>query len=44
MVNAIPEEARIESYIRGASFEAIAKANKKVDRALIGGALCLPFC
>lgn len=41
MVNAIPEEARIESYIRGASFEAIAKANKKVDRALIGGALSL---
>lgn len=41
MVNAIPEEARIESYIRGATFEAIAKANKKVDRALIGGALSL---
>ena len=41
IVNAIPEEARIESYIRGASFEAIAKANAKVDRALIGGALSL---
>lgn len=41
IVNAIPEEARIESYIRGATFEAISKANKKVDRALIGGALSL---
>ena len=41
IVNAIPEEARIESYVRGASFEAIAKANAKVNRALIGGALSL---
>lgn len=41
IVNAIPEEAKIESYIRGATFEAIAKANEKVDRALIGGALSL---
>ena len=41
MVNAIPEEARVESYIRGLTFEAMAAANKKVNRALIGGALSL---
>ena len=38
MVNAIPE---IESYVRGKTFEAIENANKKVDRALIGGALSI---
>ncbi|MBR2615283.1 MAG: amidohydrolase [Clostridia bacterium] len=41
MVNAIPEKAVLESYVRGASFEAIAKANRKVNRALIGAALSL---
>ena len=39
MVNAIPETAEIESYVRGASFEAIARENKKINRALIGAAL-----
>ena len=39
MVNAIPETVQIESYVRGASFEAIARENKKINRALIGAAL-----
>ena len=41
MVNAIPETVELESYIRGASFDAIYRANKKVDRALIGAAVSL---
>lgn len=41
MVNAIPDTAVLESYVRGASFEAIERANAKVNRALIGAALSL---
>ncbi len=41
MVNAIPEKAVLESYVRGASFEGIVEANKKVNRALCGAALSL---
>ena len=41
MVNAIPETVTLESYVRGATFEGIADANKKVNRALIGAALSL---
>ncbi len=41
MVNAIPDTVTLESYVRGASFEAIANANKKVNRALIGAALSI---
>ena len=41
MVNAIPETAKLESYIRGASFEAMKEANKKVNRALSGAALSI---
>ena len=41
MVNAIPEEARLESYVRGKTFDAIVKENKKVNRALTGAALSL---
>ena len=41
MVNAIPAEARLESYIRGKSLEAMKKANYKVNRALIGAALSI---
>ncbi len=40
-VNIIPCEAVLESYIRGASFDAILDANRKVDRALAAGALAL---
>ena len=41
IVNAIPEIARLESYVRGKSFEAIEGANQRVNRALIGAALSL---
>lgn len=41
MVNAIPEKAVLESYVRGSSFEAICEANKKVNRALCGAALSI---
>lgn len=41
MVNAIPETVRLESYVRGSSFEGIANANRKVNQALIGAALSI---
>jgi len=41
MVNAIPETVRMESYVRGNSFDAILKANKKVNQALCGAALSI---
>ncbi len=41
IVNAIPEEVEIESYIRGRTFEAMAAANVKVNQALTGAAYSL---
>lgn len=41
MVNAIPDRAVLESYVRGASFDAISEANQKVNQALCGAALSL---
>ncbi len=41
MVNAIPDKTVLESYVRGASFDAICDANRKVNRALCGAALSL---
>ncbi len=41
MVNAIPEQVEIESYVRARSFDAIDSANAKVNRAFIGAALSL---
>ena len=41
MVNAIPETVRLESYVRGATFDAITDANRRVNRALVGAALSL---
>lgn len=41
MVNAIPESATLESYVRGSNFEAICRENSKVNRALCGAALSL---
>ncbi|MBR5445756.1 MAG: amidohydrolase [Clostridia bacterium] len=38
MVNAIPETVTLESYVRGSTFDAIVKANRKVNRALTGAA------
>ncbi|MBQ7935710.1 MAG: amidohydrolase [Clostridia bacterium] len=40
-VNAIPDQVVVESYVRGATYPAIVEANRKVNRALIGGALSL---
>ena len=40
-VNAIPDEVTIESYVRGASFDAIKEANDQVNRALCGAALSM---
>ncbi len=41
MVNAIPETVRLESYVRGSSFEGIASANKRVNQAFTGAALSI---
>ncbi len=41
MVNAIPEKTVLESYVRGVSFDAICKANQKVNQALCGAALSI---
>lgn len=41
MVNAIPEKVRLESYVRGASFEGMRDANERVNRALCGAALSM---
>lgn len=38
MVNAIPDEVNLENYVRGKTFEAILKANEKVNQALTGAA------
>ncbi|MBQ2956598.1 MAG: amidohydrolase [Clostridia bacterium] len=40
-VNAIPSDVRMESYVRGASMEAILKANKRVNRALAASAAAM---
>lgn len=37
-VNAIPERAKVESYVRGSDFDAIVAYNKKINRALAAGA------
>lgn len=41
VVNAIPEKVTMESYIRGASMEAVRDANNKVNRALAASAAAL---
>ncbi len=41
MVNAIPDTVNMESYVRGMTYEAILRENKKVNRALAGAALSL---
>ena len=40
-VNAIPELVTIETYVRGASFEAILAANERINRALCGAAVSI---
>lgn len=39
LVNIIPADVRMETYVRGAKIDAIMDASKKVDRALQAGAL-----
>jgi amidohydrolase len=41
VVSAIPADVRMETFVRGATAEAIESANKKVDRALKAGALAM---
>ena len=41
IVNAVPREVKLESYVRGANFEAIKKTNDKVNRAIAGAALSM---
>lgn len=38
LVNIIPADVRIETYVRGKTTDAVLKASKKVNRALKGGA------
>lgn len=40
-VNAIPQQVIIESYVRGASPEAIRNANKKINRAIAGACVAI---
>jgi len=41
LVNVIPADVRLETYVRGASVEAIVAAAQKVDRSLKAGALAI---
>lgn len=41
LVNVVPADVRIETYVRGASVEAIMAAAKKVDRSLKAGAMAM---
>ena len=41
LVNVIPADVRLETYVRGASVEAIMAAAKKVDRSLRSGAMAM---
>ena len=40
-VNAIPETAKLESYVRGANYESIAANNEKINRALAASAAAM---
>ena len=40
-VNVVPADVRIETFVRGATYEAIADAEAKVDRSLRAGALAV---
>ena len=40
-VSAVPADVRMETFVRGASVDAIVDANRKVDRALRAGALAV---
>ena len=40
-INVVPSDVRLETFVRGATMEAIADAAGKVDRAMIAGALAV---
>ncbi len=40
-VNAIPDQVRMESYVRGATMESIVQANQKVNRAVAASAAAM---
>lgn len=40
-VNIIPDEMKIESYVRGATVEAMKRENRKINRAMAGAALAM---
>jgi metal-dependent amidase/aminoacylase/carboxypeptidase family protein len=40
-INVVPADARLETFVRGATYEAIRDASSKVDRALRAGALAV---
>lgn len=41
LVNIVPADVRMETYVRGKSVRAILEANKLVNRAIEGGAYCV---
>ncbi len=41
LVNVVPDDVRIETYVRGSNNEGIVDAAKKVDNALMGGAMAI---
>ncbi|MDD3840553.1 MAG: amidohydrolase [Clostridia bacterium] len=41
IVNIIPSDVQMETFIRGKTIDAIMKTNKKVNQALIGGAIAM---
>ena len=41
LVNIVPADVRMETYVRGARTEAIFEANKKVNRALLAGGMAV---
>ena len=41
IVNVVPSDVRIESYVRGRTIKGLLDANKKVDRAINAGALAV---
>ncbi|MCG8472990.1 MAG: amidohydrolase [Desulfobacterales bacterium] len=40
-VNVVPADVRMESYVRGASIDGMRDASKKVDRAIMAGAMAV---
>jgi metal-dependent amidase/aminoacylase/carboxypeptidase family protein len=41
LVNVVPSDARLETYVRGKTMEAVLRASAKVDRALRAGAMAV---